>query len=215
MASVTKSPTKQAPRVRKQPATSPRLSVAGGSGLHGGQAGVCCSFRVVCKDVEGVKRTLGGDFILATLSYDNGLPSIDAHVVDGTDGSYTASYTPFHCSASCKLTVLINGTHVEGSPYTAQVMPGEMEARLSEINGRGLYDGLAGHPCQFTIQTKDSFGNRGASSGEKFVVKVRHAPSPAPAHPQPWPGHQQRRCHRATTAQPQRNNGETHGAATA
>lgn len=99
------SPTKQPPRARKTPTTSPRLSVAVGSGLGGGRAGVCCSFRVVCKDADGNKRTLGGDAVSATLNYANGYPSLDAHVLDNTDGTYTVSYTPLHASSHCILQV--------------------------------------------------------------------------------------------------------------
>jgi len=146
--------------------------MAVGSGLAGGRAGVCCSFRVLCKDVDGNKRTLGGDVIASTLSYDNGFAPVDAHVVDNTDGSYTVSYTPVHASSLCKLTVFVNGTHVEGSPYGPHVTAGDTETRNTEVFGRGLYDGQSGRPCTFTIQTKDSFGNRCAAGGDSFMVKV-------------------------------------------
>jgi hypothetical protein len=108
------SPRKQPPRARKTPTTSPRLSLAVGRGLGGGRAGVCCSFRVVCKDADGNKRTLGGDAVSATLDYANGYPSLDAYVLDNTDGTYTVSYTPLHASAHCTLQVRVREMGVHG-----------------------------------------------------------------------------------------------------
>ena len=127
---------------------------------------------MLCKDAEGVKRTLGGDVVSAMLSYDDGFPPMEAHVMDNTDGTYTLAYTPMHASSACKLDVLINGTHVQGSPFSPQVTAGEMETSNTEIFGRGLYDGQSGRPAMFTIQTKDSFGNRCSTPGIKFLVKV-------------------------------------------
>ena len=67
----------------------------------------------------------------------------------------------------------VNGTRIVGSPFPAQVVPGQTDAQQSEVFGHGLNDGVAGQPNRFTIQTKDSYGNRCTKPGDKFGVRVK------------------------------------------
>lgn len=157
--------------------TDGRQCVATGNGLNGGEAGVSQIVSVRCRDSRNEPMTKGGDVVLVSITPEGG-GTIDAHVVDNTDGSYTCTYMPTVASSACKVKVTVNGTHVVGSPFPATVAPGRTEARASEVYGHGLNDGVAGQPNFFTIQTKDPFGNRcvaSAEEGEKdeFVVLVK------------------------------------------
>ena len=164
-------PVPAAMRKMKQ-VTAGRQSQVGGQGLTGGVAGVVSVISVRCKDTKGNPRTTGGDVVLVSIKPEHG-PKTDAHVIDNTDGTYTCSYLPNIASANCKVTVTVNGTHVIGSPFSASVVPGPTNAQRSEVVGRGLFDGVAGRPCSFTIQTHDVFGNRFVSQGDPFVVNVK------------------------------------------
>ena len=118
---------------------------------------------------------MGGDVVLVQLTSEGG-PSIDAHVVDNEDGTYTCTYLPTFASANCKVSVSVNGTRIVGSPFPAQVVPGQTDAQQSEVFGHGLNDGVAGQPNRFTIQTKDPFGNRcvySEGNPEHFNIVVR------------------------------------------
>lgn len=152
--------------------TSGKHCVAAGNGLAGGIAGVASIISVRCRDERNEPRTHGGDVVLVTIAAQGG-PTIDAHVIDNTDGTYTCSYLPVYASPFCKVSVTVNGTHLIGSPFDASVRPGPTEARATEVFGPGLYDGVAGRPNHFTIQTKDTYGNRCSEPGDKFCVLVR------------------------------------------
>jgi hypothetical protein len=117
--------------------------LAVGSGLGGGRAGVCCSFRVVCKDASGHRRTLGGDAVSATLDYAYGYPSLDAYVMDNTDGSYTVSYTPLHASTACTLSVRESGAHIDGRGGW-----GARERRWEEMGAAAVEEGNALSACR-------------------------------------------------------------------
>ena len=155
--------------------TSGSQCIAAGNGLSGGAAGVVAVVSVRCRDARNEPRTVGGDVVLVQLTSEGG-PSIDAHVVDNEDGTYTCTYLPTFASANCKVSVSVNGTRIVGSPFPAQVVPGQTDAQQSEVFGHGLNDGVAGQPNRFTIQTKDPFGNRcvySEGNPEHFNIVVR------------------------------------------
>ena len=161
-------------KTRGKQLASGRHCQASGTGITGGTAGVACVLSVRCKDRHTVPLTQGGDVVLVSMTPQDGSgPSVDAHVIDNTDGSYTCTYLPVTASQNCRVAVTVNGTHLNGSPYFAQVVPGKTDSKCSEVFGRGLYDGMSGQPCKFTVQTKDAYGNRCSKPGGKFVVSVK------------------------------------------
>ena len=121
--------------------TDGRQSVAAGNGLSGGVAGVTAVISVRCRDARNEPQTKGGDVVLVSITPEGG-PTTDAHVVDNTDGTYTCTYVPTIASANCRVKVTVNGTHVVGSPFPAQVAPGRTHALASEVFGHGLNDGV-------------------------------------------------------------------------
>lgn len=58
-------------------------------------------------------------------------------------------------------------------PILPQVAPGKVDPRTSEVFGRGLYEGVAGIQCTFTIQSKDAYGNRCFRPSTKFMVHLK------------------------------------------
>ena len=166
---------------RGKQVASGRHCLASGIGLTGGVAGVACVLVVRCKDAQAQQLTCGGDVVLVSIKPQDGSgPSVDAHVIDNTDGTYTCTYLPVTASPDCRVSVTINGMHLNGSPFFAQVLPGKTDAATSEVFGRGLYDGMSGQLCRFTIQTKDAYGNRCSKPGGKFVVHVKPLQSLVP-----------------------------------
>ena len=159
--------------------TEGRNCQVSGTGLQGGVAGVVAMVLVRCRDAQDRWCSMGGDIVLVSVKPNNG-PAIDAHVIDNTDGSYTCSYLPTVATQHCKVTVTVNGAHVVGSPFAAQVTPGPTNAIASEVFGRGLYDGVAGQTCHFGIQTKDVYGNLRTEAGDRFCVSVQPVQSLLP-----------------------------------
>jgi len=152
---------------------------AAGTGLEGGEVGVAQIIQVQCRDANDNRRTTGGDIVLVSMTPEGGR-STDAHVIDNIDGTYTCTYLPTVASPNCRIHISVNGTRIVGSPFSAQVTPGPTSAHASEVYGRGLYDGIAGQPCNFTIVTKDTYGNRCTLPGDKFSVVVKPVQSLLP-----------------------------------
>ena len=168
-------------RSRGQPISQGKQCIASGHGLHGGTAGVVAHLTVKCKDAQGNQRTKGDDVVLVSIQSEDGVGgTVDAHVVDNTDGTYTCTYLPTTATARARVTITVNGTHINGSPFFAQVEPGRTYAQSSECYGRGLFDGMSGQLCRFHIQTKDSYGNRCTTAGEMFMVCVKAVRSDYP-----------------------------------
>lgn len=143
-----------------------------GPGLEGGVCGVASVIQIRCRTSGDAPVTMGGDIVNVSITPVGG-NTTHAHVIDNTDGSYTATYLPTIASPNCKVLIQINGTHVVGSPFSAQVTPGPTNALVSSVYGRGLYDGVAGQPCTFTIMTKDTYRNRCTLPGDQFSVTVK------------------------------------------
>ena len=148
-----------------------RQCIATGAGLQSGVAGVVSTIAIHCRDAQGNRRTLGGDVVTVTLKPEGG-PKVDAHVIDNTDGTYTCNLLPGRANPYCTLTIMVNGTHIEGSPFKTQITSGGTDPAQTEVFGRGLYDGMSGRRCEFTIQTRDSYGNRCSVEGDKFGVRI-------------------------------------------
>ncbi len=169
-------------------ATAGRMCVATGAGLQGGVAGVAAVVMVRTKDARGTARTTGGDVVLVSIqAMDVPGPSAEAHVIDSTDGSYICTYLPTVASANCRVSVMVNGTHINGSPFAAQVAPGRTYAGSCRVFGRGLSDGVAGQTSSFKIATKDVYGNRcvqpGDSERRDAPPRRVHTPRPHAATP--------------------------------
>ena len=120
---------------RARPVTLGRQCIATGSLLEGGQAGVASVISIHCRDANGQRRTQGGDVVTVSLVPEGSAP-IDAHITDNTDGTYTCTLLPQRASPHCTLTVMVNGTRIEGSPFKTQILPGGTDASCSEVYGR-------------------------------------------------------------------------------
>ncbi len=121
---------------RNAPAmTSGLHSIATGSLLEGGQAGVASVMSIHTRDANGQRRTMGGDVVTVTLLPQDGA-KVDAHITDNTDGTYSCVVLPQRASPHCTLTVMVNGLRIEGSPFKTQILPGGTDASCTEVYGR-------------------------------------------------------------------------------
>ncbi len=82
------------------------------------------------------------------------------------DGADSSSPVPIPSSA------LFYTRHLDGSPVTVSVFPGEVNASTSSIDGEGLVGCIANEECSFTITARDGGGNRrfAAGSDDWFVT---------------------------------------------
>ena len=168
---------------RDRPMTSGVHTVVTGPLLEGGQAGVASVLSVHTRDANGQRRTTGGDVITVTLLPQDGA-KVDAHVTDNTDGTYSCVVLPQKASPHCTLTVMVNGLLVEGSPFKTQILPGGIDASCTEVYGRGLYDGMAGQRCDFTIALAPALARTPALA----VAMAPNLPlAPLPPSPSPSP----------------------------
>ena len=83
------------------------------------------------------------DIVTVEIRNDNGREcATEAQVQDNKDGSYNISYFAKE-AGTCQTSVMINGEHVSGSPFTVQVKPRQYKPVLSfggEGSSAGMFD---------------------------------------------------------------------------
>lgn len=98
--------------------------------------------------------------------------------IDAEDADQNAIKTSFtvHKSGSYKISIMVSGRHVKGSPFTKTFEPGPIDAGKSGFtNYCSTIVCSAGTPYPLTIETQDSFGNPAvykADQNSYFKIKV-------------------------------------------
>ncbi|XP_061172830.1 apoptosis-resistant E3 ubiquitin protein ligase 1-like [Saccostrea echinata] len=98
--------------------------------------------------------------------------------LDTEDTDQNAIKTSFtvHKSGSYKISIMVSGRHVKGSPFTKRFEPGPIDAGKSGFtNYCSTIVCSAGMPYPLTIETQDSFGNPAvykADQNNYFKIKV-------------------------------------------
>ena len=126
-----------------------------GDGLKDCSAGEETGFQVFAHDRYDNKCTVGGDQFYAVLK---GSKDIPVEILDHQDGHFTCTYTAIW-AGDYALHVTLDGTDIQGSPWTIHAIVAELDPSSCYIHGSGIYSGVAGVESEFHIQAKDKFEN--------------------------------------------------------
>ena len=142
--------------------------------VEAGSEGV---FTVVTLDKYGNVVTRGGARVEAH-GYKEFLPEgtadiyLECLVTDNDDGTYSVQFKGYQAGTYiCEVT--INDVNVKGLEYKVGIVPGLTDPQSCEITGDGLKVGQCGEVAQFTIVSKDKYGNYPDHTNEKFLVYLQ------------------------------------------
>ena len=116
-------------------------SKAEGNGINDVTVGLEAQFVLTSRNAENEQCYEQCDVVTVEIRNDNGREcATEAQVQDNKDGSYNISYFAKE-AGTCHTSVMVNGEHVSGSPFTVQVKPRKYKPVLS-FGGKGS---SAGH----------------------------------------------------------------------
>lgn len=92
-----------------------------GEGVERGCEGQRGKFTLVCRDTSGEQMGRGGDPVMVSIVHrEKKGCSVEASVVDNSDGSYCVSYSPAEAGLY-SVWVCVKAQHVQGSPFVLNV----------------------------------------------------------------------------------------------
>ena len=111
--------------------TNSRNSKAKGKGITKGTVGLEAQFVLTTRNSENKQCYEQCDIVTVEIKNGDGREcATEAQVQDNKDGSYNISYFPKEAGA-CQTSVMVNGEHVSGSPFTVQVKTRQYKPVLS------------------------------------------------------------------------------------
>ena len=111
--------------------TKSRNSTAEGKGITEVFVGLEAQFALTTRNVANERCYEESDIVTVEIKNDDGREcATEAQVQDNKDGSYNISYFAKE-AGTCHTSVMINGEHVSGSPFTVQVKPRQYKHVLS------------------------------------------------------------------------------------
>ncbi|XP_036446204.1 E3 ubiquitin-protein ligase TRIM71-like [Colossoma macropomum] len=132
------------------------LCIARGNGLREAMCTKPTSFTLTAKDHQGQQRQEGGDPVSAAVLDANGSATM-ADVLDHNNGTYTFTYVAQSVGKSLVL-VLVGNRHVEGSPFSVQVMAGHKFGSsglpVATFGGEGKAEGQLCRPWGITVDSE-------------------------------------------------------------
>lgn len=135
----------------------PLSTVINGDGIHVAHSGRPTTFDIVTLDKFNQRIEEGGAVLTVQVS-DPGRDHIRSYLADNGDGSYRCHYTPSAKTGPYTIDVKLDGTHVNGSPFTVNVTSA-IFAHKTWADGPGLEgaDISSGEniPAVFTIYARD------------------------------------------------------------
>ena len=168
--------------------TKASQSSAQGQGICEATVGFEAQFVLTTRNAEDAQGYEEFNFVTVEIRNDQSHDcTTEAQVQDNKDGSYNISYFAKE-SGTCYASVMVNGEHVCGSPYTVQVKPRQFRPVLS-FGQEGSSAGMFNHPwgvavnehneiavtdtdnCRVQVFSSDgthlrSFGRKGDQEGE-------------------------------------------------
>ena len=119
-------------------------SKAKGEGIIDVTVGLEAQFVLKTRNTDNEKCYEQCDIVTVEIRNDDGREcATEAQVQDNKDGSYNISYFAKE-AGTCQTSVMVNGEHVSGSPFTVQVKPRKYKPVLSfggEGSSAGMFDG--------------------------------------------------------------------------
>ena len=134
--------------------TKSRNSKAEGNGITEVTVGLQAQFVLTTQNAENEQCYEQCDIVTVEIKNDNGREcATEAQVQDNKDGSYNISYFAKE-AGTCHTSVMINGEHVSGSPFTVQVKPRQYKPVLS-FGGEGSSAGRFIGPWGVTVNERN------------------------------------------------------------
>ena len=100
--------------------TCANTTSASGSGIEKAYPGKEASFIITARDRQRNPRAVGSDPFVVELHTDKG-EKVEVKLADRRNGTYSAIYTPpMDIKGELQLSVLLRGSHIQGSPYRVQ-----------------------------------------------------------------------------------------------
>ena len=107
-------------------------SKAEGKGITEVTVGLKSQFTLTTRNAKNKQCYEQCDVVTVEIRNDNGREcATEAQVQDNKDGSYNISYFIAKEPGKCQTSVMVNGEHVSGSPFTVQVKPRQYKPVLS------------------------------------------------------------------------------------
>ena len=120
-------------------------SEAQGKGITEVTVGLEAQFVLTTRNAENEQCYEQCDIVTVEIRNDDGREcATEAQVQDNKDGSYNISYFAKE-AGRCQTSVMVNGQHVSGSPFTVQVKPRQYKPVLS-FEGKGSSAGMFRRP---------------------------------------------------------------------
>ena len=111
--------------------TKSKNSTAEGKGITEVSVGLEAQFALTTRDAANERCYEESDIVTVEIKNDDSREcATEAQVQDNKDGSYNISYFAKE-AGTCQTSVMVNGEHVSGSPFTVQVKPRQYKHVLS------------------------------------------------------------------------------------
>ena len=134
--------------------TKSRNSKAEGKGITEETVGLEAQFDLTTRNAENEQCYEQCDIVTVEIKNDDDREcATEAQVQDNKDGSYNISYFPKE-AGTCQTSVMVNGEHVSGSPFTVQVKPRQYKPVLS-FGGKGSSSGMFVGPWGVAVNERD------------------------------------------------------------
>ena len=140
-------------------------SKAEGKGITEVTVGLKSQFVLTTRNAKNEQCYEQCDIVTVEIRNDDGREcATEAQVQDNKDGSYNISYFAKE-AGTCQASVMVNGEHVSGSPFTVQVKPRQYKPLLS-FGGEGSSAGMFNGPWGVAVNelneiaVTDRYNNR-------------------------------------------------------
>ena len=140
-------------------------SKAEGKGITEVTVGLKSQFVLTTRNAKNEQCYEQCDIVTVEIRNDDGREcATEAQVQDNKDGSYNISYFAKE-AGTCQASVMVNGEHVSGSPFTVQVKPRQYKPLLS-FGGEGSSAGMFNGPWGVAVNERneiavtDRYNNR-------------------------------------------------------
>ena len=140
-------------------------SKAEGKGITEVTVGLKSQFTLRTRNTGNEQCYEQCDVVTVEIRNDNGREcATETQVQDNKDGTYNISYFAKE-AGTCQTSVMVNGEHVSGSPFTVQVKPRKYKPVLS-FGGKGSSAGMFDGPWSVAVNERneiavtDSYNNR-------------------------------------------------------
>ena len=134
--------------------TKSRNSTAEGKGITKVTVGLEAQFVLATRNAENEQCYEQCDIVAVEIrNGDDRECATEAQVQDNKDGSYNISYFAKE-AGRCQTSVMVNGEHVSGSPFTVQVKPRQYKPVLS-FGRKGLSAGMFDGPWGVAVNERN------------------------------------------------------------